>query len=110
MYQRERHLAQVTNFKELFIFGAAGKGINFAFACTNAGIGVSGAIDDNPEIIGRFLEGSGVEVYSPEDGFVQQANRGSLVVMNHRHLEHARNKFRNFEQIESMKTLTDSDL
>ena len=110
MYQRERHLAQVTNFKELFIFGAAGKGINFAFACTNAGIGVNGAIDDNPEIIGRFLEGSGVEVYSPEDGFVQQANRGSLVVMNHRHLEYARNKFRNFEQIESMKTLTDSDL
>ncbi len=110
MYQRERHLAQVAKFRELFIFGAAGKGINFAFACTSAGIGVSGAIDDNPEIIGRFLEGSGVQVYSPDDSFVQQENMGLLVVMNHRHLEYARNKFRNFERIESMKTLSDCDL
>jgi hypothetical protein len=109
MYQRKRHLAQITKFREIFIFGAAGKGINFAYACTIAGVRVSGAIDDNPDIIGRFLEGSGVPVYSPDDSFVQQVNRGLLVVMNHRHLEYARNKFTNFEQIESMKTLGETD-
>jgi SAM-dependent methyltransferase len=110
MYQRELHLGQVRKFRDLFIFGAAGKGINFAYACRSAGIRVSGAIDDNPDIIGRFLEGSGVPVYSPHDRFVQQATRGLLVVMNHRHLEYARNKFRSFERIESMKTLGDTDL
>jgi hypothetical protein len=48
-----------------------------------------------------------VQVFSPDDRFVQQPNRELLVVMNHRHLEYARSKFRNFERIESMKTLGD---
>lgn len=105
MHQRKRHLAQIKKFRELFIFGAAGKGINFAYACASAGIRVSGAIDDNPDIIGRFLEGSGVPVFSSDDSFVQQTRRGLLVVMNHRYLEYARSKFTNFEKIESLKTL-----
>jgi len=105
MCLREKQLEQISEFEELVLFGGAGKGINFAYACASVGIGIKAVIDDSPDLAGRYLEGSGVEVVSSADEIWTRGGLKNLFVMNHNHEEYARNRFKNFAQVLSTKSL-----
>lgn len=101
---REKDLIALKNEKNLYIFGAAGKGINFAFACVKSGIHIIAALDDHEEIWGKYLEGSGVKVLSP-DKLNRKTELGTLVVMNPNHLESVKNRFSSNFRICSLMNL-----
>ena len=106
---RRRHLKILMNQEPVYFFGAAGKGINFAYACIEAGVNLQGAIDDSSLFAGKYLEGSGVMVSSPEDLAPARTKNAALIVMNHNHLASARERFGNFASVDSLHTLGESN-
>ena len=101
---RDLQLSKLATEPPFYIFGAAGKGVNFAYAGNEFGLKIKGAIDDSPLITGKFLEGSGVKVLSSVDEEALEEN-DFLIVMNHSHLNNVRHSFPNFKRIESLLTL-----
>jgi len=102
---RKEDLDILKNIENLFIFGAAGKGINFAFACAQNGVDTIAAVDDQDKIWGQYLEGSGVQVLSPQS-LSQNNAHGTLVVMNHNHLESAKKRFSKDFRVVSLMSFT----
>lgn len=101
---RSAHLATLREHEEVYLFGAAGKGINFAYACTQNKIEITAAIDDQASIWGKYMDSSGVQVVSPKE-VKKSLWQSSLIVMNHSHLESARRRFSNLFEVYSLKTL-----
>jgi len=102
---REEHLKVLATQRSVYFFGAAGKGINFAYACVESGINLQGAIDDSSALNNRYLEGSGVRVSAPGDLSSVKTIGATMIVMNHSHLALAREMFRDFSWIESLHTI-----
>lgn len=73
-----------------FIWGGAAKGTVLADAIRQFSGGVVAAIDANPQKWGRFLEGAGVEVISPEELLSQLSKDDEVLVANPSHLEMVR--------------------
>jgi len=112
---REKHIDLLSREDHIYIFGAAGKGINFAYAAAQSGTPLKGAIDDLSSLTGKFLECSGVEVLSSDYKKLPHLDDSILLVMNHNHLELARDRFQGFGRVESLATFhgkkhTDAEL
>ncbi len=101
---RKNGLSSLKKLDDIYIFGAAGKGINFAFSCARESLKINGAFDDQEKIWGKYLEGSGVPVLSTS-GYSPMESTGNLIVMNPNHLEMASNRFSNTFNVYSLMTL-----
>lgn len=101
---RKNGLSSLRKIDNIYIFGAAGKGINFAFSCAKEGLKINGAFDDQEKIWGKYLEGSGVPVLSTS-GYSPMESAGNLIVMNPNHLEMASNRFSKTFNVYSLMTL-----
>jgi hypothetical protein len=72
--------------KPIGIYGAAGKGIVFGDALKEAGINEIFGIDENVNYRGKFMEGLGIEILSPQALFPKES---SIMVMNPRHFNYS---------------------
>ena len=102
---RETHIEVLSQFSDVWIYGAAGKGINFAFALTQSGVRITGALDENQSLSGKFLECSGVEIFSFSEFIKRRINDSLVVVMNQNHLENARSKIGHLARTVGIKDL-----
>ena len=66
------------------LWGAAGKGIVLADALARVGVSIRYAVDADESRWGRFMEGSGLPVVSPDDG-IPELGDSTLFVCNPRH-------------------------
>ena len=88
---RERSLDRwATLDQPLAIWGAAGKGAAIAHALVEAGIEQLIAIDADPDKSGMFMEGSGVEVFSPASSLDYMKQGTQMIVANPNHLTDVR--------------------
>lgn len=104
LQSRISHLEALMKLEEIYLFGAAGKGINFAYACIQNRIRISGAIDDQPNIWYKYMDSSGVQVLPPKE-IKKSTLKPSLIVMNHNYLESARKRFSDTFEVHSLMTL-----
>jgi SAM-dependent methyltransferase len=86
------------------IYGAAGKGILFAFELYKLGIKEFVAIDENHEYWGKYLECSGVEVVNPIK-FSDLKRSDTLLVMNPNHYLFAKEKFAGVLNVKNISKL-----
>jgi hypothetical protein len=80
------------------VYGGAGKGIVFSYAMLQTGREDIFVVDADINRQGKFLECSGVKVYSPSLIKAEVASDALVVVVNKNHLSYARqvlNGFRN---------------
>ena len=102
---RNAHIELLLEYSDVWIYGAAGKGINFAFALSRSGIKVTGALDENTELSGRFLECSGVEIFSFPEFFQRVTSDTIVIVMNQNHLERAKDRIGSLARTIGIKDL-----
>ncbi len=72
------------------IWGGASKGVIFALFMERAGARVDVVVDANPAKHGKFLPGTGLQVYSPEQALGQLPVGANVYVMNGNYLEEIR--------------------
>jgi hypothetical protein len=97
---RERQISELMNLNNpLVVYGAAGKGIVFSYSMKAAGKDEIYAVDADSNRQGKYLECSGVKVYSPDTILNEVKSDAIVVVMNENHLGYARNVLRDFSKI-----------
>lgn len=69
------------------IWGAASKGVIFSIYLQRAGITIDEAIDINPAKQGRFLAGSGLQVFAPHEACPRLQAGDYMFVMNSNYLD-----------------------
>jgi hypothetical protein len=72
------------------VWGGASKGVIFSLLRARAGCPVDKVIDINPEKQGRFLPGTGLRVYSPEQVLPELPKGSKIYVMNSNYLPEIR--------------------
>jgi hypothetical protein len=78
--------------REVVIYGSAGKGIVFGFTLIQEGVDCSYALDVNPDKVGLYMEGSGIQVISNEK-LSELSKKSLIVVMNPHHFSYADGKY-----------------
>ncbi len=68
--------------KQHAIWGGASKGVIFALYMKRAGVKIDMVIDINPAKQGKYLAGSGLRVYSPEEALGILKSEANVFVMN----------------------------
>lgn len=88
---REKQVHNLIEFNcPLGIYGAAGKGIVFGFTLQLFGAKDIAAIDVSPERQGKFMEVSGIQIFSPKNFVSKSGAISRVLVMNPEHLEYVR--------------------
>lgn len=72
--------------RHFIIWGGASKGVVFALFMQRAGVTVDFVIDINPAKQGKYLAGTGLRVFSPEEVLAQIKQGSTIFVMNGNYL------------------------
>jgi Methyltransferase domain/C-methyltransferase C-terminal domain len=81
-----QHASTLKAQSETIVWGGASKGVIFALLMHRAGSKVDFVIDINPAKQGRYLAGTGLRVYSPEEALQNLAPGTNVFVMNSNYL------------------------
>jgi hypothetical protein len=87
--------------REVVIYGSAGKGIVFGFTLIQEGIDCSYALDANPDKVGLYMEGSGIQILSNEK-LGELSRKSLIVVMNPNHFSYANEKYSESFEVKSI--------
>jgi hypothetical protein len=100
---RRRQIEELANMNgPLLVYGGAGKGIVFSYAMLEAGRKDVFVVDADINRQGKFLECSGVKVYSPSLIIREVESDALVVVMNKNHLSYARQALIGFRNVVSL--------
>lgn len=81
--------------KQSVIWGGASKGVIFALFISKAGATIDFVIDINPAKQGKYIGGSGLPIYSPEDAFKKLEKGSNIFIMNKNYLSEIVSQFEN---------------
>ena len=90
--------------RDVVIYGSAGKGIVFGFTLIQEGINCSYALDANPDKVGMYMEGSGIQIISTEK-LSELSKKSLIVVMNPDHFSYANEKYRDSFEVVSIGSI-----
>lgn len=90
------------NSQPLAIYGAAGKGIVFSYACLEIGITNLKAIDNNSSKSGLYLEASGVPVFSITKAKSSLEKGVVIICMNPNHKKYVKEIFKGQHKVVSI--------
>jgi Methyltransferase domain len=82
----DTYAAKLKNGKASAIWGGASKGLIFALFMERAGVKIDTIIDINPAKQGKYLAGTGLQVYAPEMGLKDLPLGADIFVMNSNYL------------------------